>query len=138
MNIAFTESEWVVKFGPVMRTNHAGSKEQAEEGALRQVSDDVFLVMEKGREVVPFFVKGFTCPSGCGGPEVKEEIAVPKVVSYQLSDGKWFSVAVAVDDWVKRGIVVCIQMYTVCKHLYDRYDNCNTRLYGLKEGLLLN
>ncbi len=104
MITGFSETDWIIRLGRITRTNHAGGREQAEEGALRQVTDDANTAMEKARELVPFFIKGVTCPSGCAGPEVKDEVPVPKVLSYQLSDGKWFSIASAENFGFK---VVC-------------------------------
>jgi hypothetical protein len=86
--------EWVIKLGPVERTNCEGSREQAEEGAARQLLEDAKEIMEKARTLLPLLVKGAVCPGECE-PEVKEESPEPLVVSYHLPDGKWFSIATA-------------------------------------------
>jgi hypothetical protein len=86
--------EWAMKLGPIQRTNHAATREQAEEGALRQLEEAVNEIMEKGRDLVPLLQKGAVCVGACE-PSVAEDLAEPKAVSYQLNDGKWFTVAVS-------------------------------------------
>ncbi len=85
-------SEWIIKLGPISRTNHAGDRAQAEEGALQQVLEDAKEIMEKARPLIPLLQKGAVCAGDCT-PEVKEEDPEPQVVSYRLPDGKWFSIA---------------------------------------------
>ena len=86
MNIG--EPDWIIKLGPITRTNHAGTKKQAEEGAVLQVREDVKAIMEIAKPLIPLLMKGIS-----EGEIAKEEIPVPEVVSYQLPDGKWFSIA---------------------------------------------
>ena len=81
----------IIKLRPIIRTNHAGNKEQAEEGALQQVKDDVKALMEQGKGLLPLLQKGFVCADS--EVVVKEEVTVPEVISYELTDGKWFSIA---------------------------------------------
>jgi len=88
MFISISDSEWILKLGPIVRVNHAGGKEQAEEGAVRQVLDDGKVIMDKSKDLLPLLIKGIS-----GEVSVKEENIVPEVVSYQLSDGKWFCIA---------------------------------------------
>lgn len=86
MNIG--EPDWIIKLGPVIRTNHAGTKKQAEEGAVLQVREDVKVIMETAKPLIPLLMKGIS-----EGEAPKEEVPVPEVMSYQLPDGKWFSIA---------------------------------------------
>jgi hypothetical protein len=86
------DSDWALKFGVIIRTNNANTKEQAEEGAIRQVSEDTKALMEKGKELAKYYIKPGQYPTE-SKPEIKEEIPVPKAVSYQLNDGKWFTIA---------------------------------------------
>jgi len=88
MFISISDNEWILRLGPIVRVNHAGAKEQAEEGAVRQVLDDGKVIMDKAKDLVPLLVKGIS-----GEVSVKEENIVPEVVSYQLSDGKWFCIS---------------------------------------------
>ena len=92
MVISSSESEWVLKLGPISRTNHAGSRKQAEEGALQQVVEDAKNLLELAKPMIPLLLKGALCAGDCE-PKVIEEQANPQVVSYQLPDGKWFSIA---------------------------------------------
>ena len=86
------DPDWIIKLGPITRTNHAGTKKQAEEGATLQVKEDVKVIMEAAKPLIPLLSKGVIL---AGGAEhvVKEEVPVPEVVSYQLPDGKWFAIA---------------------------------------------
>lgn len=86
MNIG--EPDWIIKLGPITRTNHAGTKKQAEEGAILQVREDVKVIMETAKPLIPLLMKGVS-----EGEVAKEEVPVPEVVSYQLPDGKWFSIS---------------------------------------------
>ena len=86
------DPDWIIKLGPITRTNHAGTKKQAEEGAALQVKEDVKVIMDTAKPLIPLLSKGVTLAGGAE-PVVKEEVPVPEVVSYQLPDGKWFSIA---------------------------------------------
>jgi len=86
-------SEWIVKLGPVSRINVAGSRKAAEEGALLGIREVVAAVMAKAKDLVPPLQQGAICAGDCGEPEVKEVEAKPTLWSYQLPDGKWFSMA---------------------------------------------
>lgn len=97
MIIGYPDGDWIIKLGPVTKTNHAGSQKQAEEGATQKVLDSVKEIMGKARELAPLVqanaVAGHaTCVSGCE-LTIKEEIPDPQVLSFQLPDGKWFSIA---------------------------------------------
>ena len=92
MVISSPGEEWIIKLGPISRTNQAGSRAQAEEGASQKVDEDAKAIMEKARELVPLFLKGAVCAGDCT-PQVKEDMPELTVVSYQLDDGKWFSIA---------------------------------------------
>ncbi|MEW6215353.1 MAG: hypothetical protein AB1478_09185 [Nitrospirota bacterium] len=84
--------EWIIKLGPVERTNHSEKKDFAERGALAQVKESVGEIMEKAKSLIPLLEKGFTAPSGYGAPEVKEDPPEYEVMSYELPDGSWFSI----------------------------------------------
>lgn len=84
--------EWVIKIGPVARTNHAGSRKVAEEGAARQALEDARALLEMAKPMIPLLLKGAMCVGDCE-PEADVEGPEPQVVSYQLPDGKWFSIA---------------------------------------------
>ncbi len=86
------DPDWIIKLGPITRTNHAGTKKQAEDGAALQVKDDVKVIMDTAKPLIPLLSKGVIFPGG-NEPVVKEEVPVPEVVSYQLPDGKWFTIA---------------------------------------------
>ena len=86
------DTDWIIKLGPITRTNHAGTKKQAEDGAVLQVKEDVKVIMDTARPLIPLLSKGVILVGGAE-PVVKEELPVPEVVSYQLPDGKWFSIA---------------------------------------------
>lgn len=92
MMLGSSETEWVMKLGPISRTNQAQSREQAESGALQKVDDAVKAIMEKVRPAIPLLKEGAQC-SGGGMPEVKEELPDVLVHSYQLDKGDWFSMA---------------------------------------------
>ena len=85
--------EWIVKLGPISRTNQAVTRKQAEEGAVQQILEDTKALMVKAKELVPLLLKGSLCVGGECTPEPEEELAAPQVVSYQLNDGKFFSIA---------------------------------------------
>lgn len=102
MVIDSANGEWVMKLGPITRTNHAGTREQAEEGALRQLQDAVTEIMEKAKPLIPLLQVGAICPGQCT-PKVLDEFPKPLVVSYQLNDGKWFSIADSGNFGVKLG-----------------------------------
>ncbi|MBI2267026.1 MAG: hypothetical protein HYU64_18000 [Armatimonadetes bacterium] len=93
MVISCPGSEWIIRLGPIERTNHAGSRIQAKEGALRQVLDDAKEIMEGARPLIPLLQKGAVCTNGCGEPALREEGPDPQVVCYELPDGKWFAIA---------------------------------------------
>lgn len=84
--------EWIIKLGLITRTNQAGTRKQAEEGALQQLLEDTKALMEKAKELIPLLQKGAVCSGECE-PQVQDELPDPQVVSYQLNDGKWFSIA---------------------------------------------
>lgn len=86
------DPDWIIKLGPITRTNHAGTKKQAEEGAVLKVKEDVNVIMETARPLIPLLSKGVTLASGAE-PVVKEEVPIPEVLSYELPDGRWFSIA---------------------------------------------
>ncbi len=86
------DMDWIIKLGPITRTNHAGTKKQAEEGAALQVKDDVKVIMETAKPLIPLLSKGVTLPGGTE-PVIKEEVPVPELISYLLPDGKWFAIA---------------------------------------------
>lgn len=83
--------DWIIKLGSITRTNHASSPTQSEEGALEQVKEDVKVIMEQAKSLVPLFLK--CVASDEGEPVVKEEIPVPEVISFELPNGSWFSIA---------------------------------------------
>jgi len=85
--------EWIIKLGPVERTNHAEKKNFSEDGALLQVKEAVKEIMETAKPLIPLLQKGFTAPGGFGEPEVKEDPPELEVISYKLPDGTWFSIA---------------------------------------------
>ena len=86
------DADWIVKLGPITRTNHAGSRAQAEEGAVQQVKDDVKVIMDTARPLIPLLSKGVVLAGGVE-PVVKEDVPPPEVVTYELTDGKWFAIA---------------------------------------------
>lgn len=86
-------NEWVIKLGPVSRTNTASTREQSVQGALLQIREDSGTLLEQARVLLPLLQKGAVCAGECGVPEPKEEDGHPQVASYQLPDGKWFSLA---------------------------------------------
>lgn len=86
------DPDWIIKLGPITRTNHAGTKKQADDGAALQVKEDVKVIMEAAKPLIPLLSKGVILAGGAE-PVVKEEVPVPEVVSYQLPDGKWFAIA---------------------------------------------
>jgi hypothetical protein len=88
-------SEWVLRMGPLTRTNQAGSRQQAVDGALRQVQEAVAQLLGRGRELLPPLVEGARCAGNCAEPQVQEDPADVSYVAYQLDDGKWFVVATA-------------------------------------------
>lgn len=92
MVIPGSGSEWIIKLGPITRTNQAANKEQAEEGVLQKISEDVKKLQELAKSLIPLLKEGAVC-SGGGEPTEKEDGPEPQVVSYQLLDGKWFSIA---------------------------------------------
>lgn len=92
--------EWVMKLGPVTRTNHAGTREQAEEGALQQIQEAVQKIMEAAKPLIPLLQVGAVCPGQCA-PKPVDEFPRPMVVSYALNDGKWFSIATSGNFGVK-------------------------------------
>ncbi|MDQ7839153.1 MAG: hypothetical protein RDU59_11765 [Thermodesulfobacteriota bacterium] len=92
MVVAHPGEEWVMKLGPISRTNQAKARKQAEEGALAQVEESVKEIMEKVRPAVPLLLKGAVCAGECE-PRAKEDPPEMTVVSYQLSNGEWLSIA---------------------------------------------
>lgn len=86
-------TEWVIKLGPLSRTNTATTRDQSVQGALQQVREDSRTLLDQAKTLLPLLEKGAVCAGECGEPEPKEEGINPQVVSYQLPDGKWFSVA---------------------------------------------
>jgi hypothetical protein len=86
-------SEWVLKMGPLTRTNQAGSRQTAEEGALRQVREAVAELLAGTRPLLPLLTRGARCAGDCGNPRPQEVVPDPAVVSYQLDSGGWLSVA---------------------------------------------
>ena len=98
MNIG--DPDWIIKLGPITRTNHAGTKKQAEEGAALQVKEDVKVIMDTAKPLIPLLSKGIVLAGGAE-PVVKEEVPVPEVISYQLPDGKWFAIATSKTFGVK-------------------------------------
>lgn len=92
MVIAYPGEEWIIKLGHITRTNHAGNRKQAEEGALQQIVEDTKELLEKAKLLIPLLQKGAVCSGDCE-PIVEEEPFKSQVVSYQLPDGKWFSIA---------------------------------------------
>ncbi len=86
------DAEWVVKIGPISRTNQAKSREQAEEGARKKVLDAVQEIMDKVRPVTPLLVEGAQCAGG-GAPEAKEDFPEVQVYGYALDDRSWFCLA---------------------------------------------
>jgi len=86
-------SQWVLKMGPITRTNAAASRKQAEDGAPMMIRDAVNEIMDQARPLVPLLQKGAQCAgSECGEPTVKEVTENQQAVSYQLPDGRWFSI----------------------------------------------
>ena len=86
------DPDWIIKLGPITRTNHSGTKKQAEEGAALQVKEDVKVIMDTAKPLIPLLSKGIVLAGGAE-PVVKEEVPIPESVSYQLPDGKWFAIA---------------------------------------------
>lgn len=86
------DADWIVKLGPITRTNHVGTKKQAEDGAALQVKEDIKVIMDTAKPLIPLLSKGVTLTGGAE-PVAKEEIPVPEVISYELPDGKWFAIA---------------------------------------------
>ena len=86
------DPDWIIKLGPITRTNHSGTKKQAEEGAALQVKEDVKVIMDTAKPLIPLLSKGVIMAGGAE-PVVKEEVPVLEVVSYQIPDGKWFAIA---------------------------------------------
>lgn len=84
--------EWVLKMGPVTRTNEASTRTQAEEGAAQKIDEAVKEIMEAARPLVPLLMKGALCAGDCeplakdDGPEVTME-------TYTLNNGSWFCIA---------------------------------------------
>lgn len=85
--------EWIIKLGPIERTNHAEKEKTAEDGALLKIKDAVKEIMEKAESLVPLLQEGVVAPGGFCEPVVKEDEPELSVISYELPDGKWFSVA---------------------------------------------
>lgn len=94
MIINYPGSEWIIQFGSVSRTNHAGTKAQAEEGAKLKLMEAAKEVMEKARPLIPLLQEGAMCAGGECLPRAEEVAPEIFVVSYELNDGKWFSIAV--------------------------------------------
>ena len=92
MMINSPDTEWVMKLGPITRTNQAKNNEQAEEGAKQKVLDAVKAIMEKAQPLIPLLKEGAAC-SGGGEPEIKEDLPETNIFSYQLNNGEWFSIA---------------------------------------------
>jgi len=86
-------TEWIIKLGPIERTNYAGSKEQAEEGAIVQIQEGVKEIMDVAKPLIPLLQKDFAVPSGFSEPEVKEDAAEIKVYSYHLPNRSWFAIS---------------------------------------------
>ncbi len=86
------DAEWVMKLGPITRTNQAESREQSQEGAAQKVLQAVQKIMEKAQPLIPLLKEGAVCAGG-GEPEAKEDLPEVQVFSYQLENGKWFSIA---------------------------------------------
>jgi hypothetical protein len=84
--------EWVMKLGPISRTNQAGSRKQAEEGAIGQVKEGVQEIMAAAQPLIPLLMKGAMCAGECD-PVAKVDDPEITVTSYKLDDGKWFSIA---------------------------------------------
>ncbi len=93
MIINYPGSDWIIQFGPISRTNHAGTKTQAEEGAKLKLMEAAKEIMEKARPLVPLLQEGALCTGGDCLPRVEEEEAEVFVVNYELTDSKWFSIA---------------------------------------------
>lgn len=93
MVLGCPDSEWLVKIGPMERTAHAGSRAQAEEGAKALLLEAAAAVHGRAAELVPLLMEGLRCPTGCGGPETDEIAPEVQLQSYELNDGKWFSIA---------------------------------------------
>lgn len=86
-------SEWVVKLGPITRTNTSGSREQSVQGAIAQLEEDSGALLQQAAGLLPLLRKGALCAGDCGLPEPKTEGIDPEVATYQLPDGKWFTLA---------------------------------------------
>lgn len=87
------DKEWLVKLGPITRTNTSRTREQSVQGAIQKVLDAAGPIIEKARELVPMLEQGIVTSSGCGEPTVETESPDPKVHSFELPNGDWFSVA---------------------------------------------
>ena len=85
--------EWIIKLGPLERTNHSKNKKKSEDGALLQVKEDIAEIIEKAKPLIPLLQKGFAVPGGFEEPEVKEDPPELEVISYKLHDKTWFSIA---------------------------------------------
>ena len=86
-------SEWVLKLGPIERSNSAGSREQAEAGAKQMLLEDANSLMGSARAMGELLLKGVVAETGQGDPYIDEELPEANLVSYQLPNGSWFTLA---------------------------------------------
>ena len=86
-------SEWVLRLGPLTRTNAAATRDQAEEGARQHLLVDARELMQKAAEMHELLAQGALAASGCGPPVLVEEPPEATVYAVQLPDGKWFALA---------------------------------------------
>jgi len=84
--------EWVLKMGPVTRTNEASTRKQAEEGAAQQINDAVKEIMEAAKPLVPLLMKGAICTGDCE-PAAKDDGPEVTLETYKLNNGSWFCIA---------------------------------------------
>lgn len=84
--------EWVLKMGPISRTNEASTRKQAEEGAAQQINEAVKEIMEAAKPLVPLLMKGAICAGDCE-PVAKDDGPEVTLETYKLNNGSWFCIA---------------------------------------------
>lgn len=88
------DTEWVVRLGPLERTNQAAQREQAEEGAGRKALEAANRIHREAAPLALLLKEGVRCGTGCGDPEVIEEPPEADLYSYELDNGHWFCIAI--------------------------------------------
>ena len=92
MVINYPGEDWIIKLGPISRTNQAGTRKLAEEGVTQKIGEAVKEIMEKAKPLILLLQKDAVCAGECE-PVVKEDGPEITVVSYQLDKGDWLSIA---------------------------------------------